>query len=129
LARPSLIVIPAMVAVTPPLISKTRLALLPLMVRRLAPGPSMVRSSVMLSSPLVRAMVPVVAKLIASAPGLALAAATAPRSESGPPSRRLSTVKVLGRQRSSRTSTRGRLVGRREGRQTPATDGRDFRDF
>src|SRR5262245_11473351 len=57
LARPSVIVIPAMVTVTPPLMSKTRLVLLPLMVRRLAPGPSISRLLVIANSPLVSAMV------------------------------------------------------------------------
>ena len=41
-----------------PLTLKTRLASLPLTVKRLAPGPSRIRSSVMLSSPLVKVMVP-----------------------------------------------------------------------
>src|SRR5262245_61964319 len=65
----------------------------------------------MSSWPLVRVMVPVVAKSIASAPGLALAASTAARSEPAPLSARLRTVKVLGTVRSSRGSTL-RRVGR-----------------
>src|SRR5262245_14769786 len=101
----------------------------PLTVRALAPGPLIVRLSVMSNWPLVRAMVPVVAKSIASAPGLALAAATAARSEPAPLSRRLVTVKVLGRQRSPRASTpsRGAACRRRECRLV-VTDGRDFGD-
>src|SRR5262249_44362313 len=51
-----------------------------------------------------------VAKSIASAPGLALAAATAARSDPAPLSRRLVTVKALGRLRSSRGSTWSRLA-------------------
>src|SRR5579885_645190 len=88
---------------------KTRLAWLPLTVRLLRPGPLMVKLSVMSSSPLVRVMVPVVAKVITSAPGLALAALTAARSEPVPVSRRLVTVKVLGSARSSRASGCGRI--------------------
>src|SRR5262249_60205994 len=42
LARPSVIVIPAMVTVTPPLMSKRRLAWVPLTGRWFAPGPSSV---------------------------------------------------------------------------------------
>src|SRR3954468_18854484 len=64
----------------------------PLTVRALTPGPLIVRLPVMDSWPLVRVMVPVVAKSIASGPGLALAEATAARSELGPASRRLVTV-------------------------------------
>src|SRR5262245_125451 len=89
----------------------------------------MLTLSVRSSSPLVRAMVPVVAKSIVSAPGLALEAETASRSEPAPVSRRLVTVKVLGRQRSSRASTPSRGVRGRWGeRRNVATDGRDFRD-
>jgi hypothetical protein len=47
-----------MVTVTPPLMENTRLAWLPLTASWSAPGPSMSRSSVMLSWPLVRTMVP-----------------------------------------------------------------------
>src|SRR5262245_31190379 len=60
--------------------------------------------------PLVSAMAPVVAKSMESVPGLALAAATASRSEPSPLSSRLVTVKVLGSERSSRTSSRNRWV-------------------
>jgi hypothetical protein len=80
----------------------------PLTVRASTPGPLIVRPSVMSNAPLVRVMVPVVAKSIASGPGLALAAATAVRSEAGPLSRRLVTVKVLSSERTSRASRFGR---------------------
>src|SRR5262245_56956141 len=95
-------------SVAPPLTLKTRLASLPLMDKRWAPGPSRVRSSVMLSSPLVSVMVPsraAGAKRIRSAPGLSLASRIACRSDSGPLSARLRTVKVLGTVRSASHST------------------------
>src|SRR5262249_41747018 len=109
----------AMLTVGLPASPKTRLTWLPLTVRLLTPGPLIVRLSVM-SSSLVRAMVPVVAKLITSAPGLALAAVTAARSaagrEPGPVFRRLVTVKVDGRLRSSIVSKSGRTRQRRRSR-------------
>src|SRR5262249_34955377 len=111
LARPSVIVIPAMVTVTPPLISKMRLASLPLTVSWFAPGPSMSRFLVMASSPLVSVMVwprRLGAKLMVSP---LWAAAISPRSEPSPAtpvSRLLVTVSVLGTQRSSRASRCGR---------------------
>ena len=46
-----------MVTVSPPLMSKTRFALLPLMASKLAPGPSMSRLLLNASSPLVSVMV------------------------------------------------------------------------
>jgi hypothetical protein len=61
---------------------------------------------------------------------LVLAAVTASRREPEPLSRRFVTVKVLGRQRSSRDSTASRGVRGRQGeRRNVATDGRDFRDL
>src|SRR5262249_57085929 len=86
----------AIVTVRLPAIPKPRLTPSPLTVRALAPGPLIVRLSVMSNWPLVRPTVPVTAKSIVSAPGLALAATTAARSEPAPLSRRLSTAKVLG---------------------------------
>src|SRR5436305_1181412 len=87
-------------------------AWLPVKVSWLAPGPLIVRSSVMLNSPLalVRVMVPFnpPANLMTSAPGVVLAAVIAARSEPEPLSARLVTVKVLGTVRSSSTSRRGR---------------------
>jgi len=56
-ARPWEIIRPAMVTTLPLLMSKTRLASLPLMVSWLAPGPSMSRLLVIASSPLVRVIV------------------------------------------------------------------------
>ena len=56
-AWPSAIVRPAMVTVTSPLMSKTRLASLPLMVRRFAPGPDDVQALGDSSSPIVSVMV------------------------------------------------------------------------
>ncbi len=103
-----------MLTAAPLPILKTRLASLPLTASRPAPGPSIRRSSVMLNSPLVRAMVPsraAGAKRIRSAPGLVLASRIACRSEPRPLSARLPTVKVLGTMRSSSRSTLNR-VGR-----------------
>jgi hypothetical protein len=54
----------------------------------------------------------------------------AARSEPAPLSSRLVTMKVLGRQRSSRASTPSRGVRGRWGkRRNVATDGRDFKDL
>src|SRR5207249_120992 len=106
-ARPLAIVRSSIVAsVALPLTRKTRLVLLPLTVSLFALGPLIVRSSVMLSSPLVRVMVPFnpPANWTTSAPGVVLAAVIAARSEPGSWSERLVTVKVLGRVRSSRAS-------------------------
>jgi hypothetical protein len=89
-----------------PLTWKTRVALPPLTVSWLAFRPSIVRSSVTLSSPpaLLRVMVPFnpLANWMTSAPGWVLAAVIAARSDPGPLSARLVTVKVLSRVRSSR---------------------------
>ena len=81
----------SMFTAAPLLMLKTRLASLPLTASRPAPGPSIRRSSVMPNSPLVRATVPRSpwAKAMTSAPGLALAAVIAARSEPGPLSARL----------------------------------------
>ena len=89
-----------------PLMLKTRVALLPLMVKSFSPRPWIVRSSVMLNS-LPSVMVPCKppANLIRSAPGLTLASRIACRSESRPLSARLWTVKVLRTVRSSSRST------------------------
>ena len=103
----------SMLAAAPLLMLKTRLASLPLTASRPAPGPSIRRPSVMLNSPLVRATVPRSpwAKVMTSAPGLVLAAVIAARSEPGPLSARLPTVKVLRTMRSSSCATLNR-VGR-----------------
>jgi hypothetical protein len=108
MVQPLATVRPAIKTVVSPASPKTRLTPSPLTVRALAPGPLIVTPSVISSWPLVRAIVPVTAKSITSAPGLALAAATAARSEPGPVSSRLVTVKVLGSLRSSRMSRHGR---------------------
>src|SRR5262245_51465201 len=72
----------------------------------------MLRSSVILISPLLSVTVPLrpAAKWIVSAPGVALASRTAWRREPAPPSARFRTVKLLGTVRSSRDSRRGRMV-------------------
>src|SRR5262245_21098379 len=92
-----------------PLTWKTRVVLPPLTVNLFAFGPSIVRSSVTLSS-LARVMVPLSppANLMTSAPAPALAAVIAARSEPSPPSARFVTVNVLGKARPSRASSRGR---------------------
>ena len=87
---PFLMVTPEM-ATMPPVTLKTRLALLPLMARLTAPGPAIDNSLLITSSPLVRTMVPVTLKSIVS-PGAAEAIAC--RSEPGPLSSRLVTVRV-----------------------------------
>ena len=110
---PRVMVKSSMLAAAPLLMLKTRLASLPLTASRPAPGPSIRRPSVMPNSPLVRATVPRSpwAKVMTSAPGLALAAVIAARSEPGPLSARLPTVKVLRTMRSSSCATLNR-VGR-----------------
>ena len=77
---PSLMVKPLISTVLPALIRNTRLALLPLIAKLPAPGPVMVRSSLMVSAPLVRVMVPATLKVIVSAPTAAFASAIAWRS-------------------------------------------------
>src|ERR1017187_10864101 len=68
-ALPFVIVIPLMAALPVPDRSKTRLELLPLTVKFVAPGPLIVRLLVITSSPLVSVMVPVTAKSIVSPGG------------------------------------------------------------
>jgi hypothetical protein len=87
---PLVIVRPEMVAVTLEIL-KTRLALLPLMVSWLAPGPLIVSVLLITSSPLIRVMVPVTEKLIVSPE---LASITAWRREPAPESFKLVTVIV-----------------------------------
>src|SRR5262245_65970845 len=120
---PSRIVSPAMVTVAPPLMLKIRLCWLPLTASRSAPGPSMVRASVMLNWPLVRGIVPFSpsAKAVVSAPGWALASRTAWRNEPSPLSARFRTVKVLGKARPSSSSRRGTNL-RRDDRRFPLVD-------
>src|SRR5262245_40718684 len=117
-ARPSTMLRWARVAVVPLPMEKTRLTPLPLTVKWPAVGPWTVTASVAANSPPVRAMVPASPgwKSTTSAPGWALAAAIAARSEPAPASARLRTVKVLGRLRSSSASSRGRRPGGRERR-------------
>src|SRR5262249_56731501 len=94
---------------------KTRLAPLPLTASLFAPSPSMSRFVVIANCPLVRVIVcplRLLAKLIVSP---LLATAMAARSEPGPLSRLFRTVRVLGSQRSSRASSRGRNVARLPG--------------
>lgn len=91
-AFPLLIVRVPIVTFTPRM-WKMREALLPLMVRRGAPGPRMTSLSVMSSSPVVSVMVPVTLKVITSAPGFAFASKMACLNDPGPLSFRLVTVK------------------------------------
>src|SRR5262245_52631832 len=135
LASPLVIVRLAMLTLLA-MTSKTRAAWLPLTVNRLAPGPLMVTLSVMRNSPLVRVMVPrtLVANAMVSGPGLLLAWPTAQRREPGLVlSRRSVTVKVLGRVRSSRASSRrtvrrGKAIALRPGHRCDALACRS-RDF
>ena len=131
-ARPWVTVRSSMLTATPLLIWKTRLASLPLTASRSAPGPSMVRSSVMLSWPPVSAMVPsraAGAKRIRSAPGALLAVVIASRSDPGPLSRKFKTEKVLSRRRSSSASRHSREAGerRRVGRRRVEVEVRDLK--
>lgn len=73
---------------------KTREALLPLTVSRDEPGPMMIRSSVISSSPVVSVIVPVTVKVIMSRPGFAFESKMACLSEFGPLSFRLVTVRL-----------------------------------
>ena len=131
LARPFVIVIPAMVEVTPALMSKTRLAWLPLTVSCFAPGPSMSRLLVMASSPPVSVMVwprRLGEKLMVSP---LWAAAISPRSEPSPRapvSRLLVTVKVLGIVRSSSASRCNRAALDPGVRPAEMPEGRDLRE-
>src|SRR5947209_11004237 len=112
-ARPSVIVRPSIATVSPSLMLNTRFLSLPLMARRLAPGPSMSRLLSIVSWSLVSTMVWPArpgAKTIRS-PLLALVIRS--RSEPAPLSRLFRTVRVLGTVRSSRVSSRGTNDGRR----------------
>ena len=112
---PRVTVSPSISTAAPALIRKTRLRSLPLTASRFAPGPSIRTSSVMRSSPLVRATVPrsPCAKSTTSAPGLVLAAVTAARSDPAPASARFQTVKVAGTVRSSSGRTPSRAAAAR----------------
>src|SRR5262249_44879739 len=105
-ALPPAIVSPERDTVSPASTWKTRERLPPLTVSLAAPGPSIFRSSVMSISPLVRAMVPVSPSLktMVSAPGWALAWATAARSEPSPLSAKVVTSKTDGTMRPSSDS-------------------------
>jgi len=93
---PSATVTSPTLSVTPAPTSKTRLAWLPLMVRFAAPGPLIVRSSVTVSWPLVRVIVPLTPNVMTSTVGagspagqastiaLVFAASIASRSEQSP---------------------------------------------
>src|SRR5262245_27302084 len=109
-ALPPAIVRPEMDTVSPASTWKTRERLLPLTVSLAAPGPVIARSPVMSSSPPVRAMVPVSPawKSMTSAPGWALARATAARSEPAPLSARVVTWNVDGTMRASSDSSPSR---------------------
>src|SRR5262245_3570867 len=113
---PLAMVRPAMVTFALLLMSKIRLALLPLTVIWLAPGPLMVMLLVRFSWPLRSVMVPCRpgAKSM-TAPVVASAAWTAARNEPGPLSWRLDTTRggALSSVRSSSASRRGRKRGSR----------------
>jgi len=79
---------------TVPSTSMGRHRLLPEIVRFDAPGPSMVRSSVIFGVLLASVMVPVTEKLIVSAPAVAFAWLIASRSDPAPESARVVTEKV-----------------------------------
>src|SRR5262249_52049895 len=100
-ALPPAIVRPERDTVSPASTLKTRERLLPLTVSLSAPGPLIFTSSVRSSWPLVRAIVPVSpsSKTMLSAPGWALAWATAARSEPAPPSARVVTWNTAGTSR------------------------------
>jgi hypothetical protein len=91
---PLLIVRSEIVTTLAPIMKKTREALLPLTVRTVAPGPKMVRLSVMSNSPVVSVIVPVTLKIITSAPGFVFESRMACLSEPNSLSFRLVTVKL-----------------------------------
>src|SRR6516162_5238821 len=100
--------------------SNTREVLLPLIVNSAAPGPVMVRLFLISSSPLVSLIVWVVwpeggGGRTKSMVSPLLATVISARKEPAPRSKRLVTVRVLGIQRLSSTSSVGRMVGRRQG--------------
>src|SRR5262245_56209712 len=106
-ADPWVMVRPARVTVSLLLMSKTRLASLPLTAKRLAPGPSMSRFLLIASSPLVSVIVwPLrlgAKRMVSPLRALVIAA----RSDPWPLSRLFSTVRVLRTVRSSRPSSLG----------------------
>ena len=115
-ATPLLIVRPLRVTeLVPVATSNTREWPPPLIVSSPAPGPAMVKSWLMSSSPLVSVMVwpfRLGAKTMVSP---LWAAAMSARKEPAPLSRRLLTVSVLGTQRASSVSSVGRKMGRLRG--------------
>src|SRR5262245_33765087 len=127
-ALPPAIVRPEMDTASPASTLKTRERLLPLTVSLAAPGPVIARSPVMSSSPPVRAIVPVSpeSKAMVSAPGWALARATAARSEPAPLSARVGTRKVEGTMRSSSAARPGRKRFRQTSLRPVREAGRDF---
>src|SRR5262249_27943558 len=126
-ALPPAIVRPEMDIVSPASTWKTRERLLPLTVSLAAPGPLIARSPVMSNSPPVRAIVPVSpeSKAMVSAPGWALARATAARSEPGPASARVVTWKVEATMRSPSASTFGTKRSRPNGLRAVREAGQD----
>src|SRR5262249_11753654 len=105
-AWPPAIVRPEMDTASPASTWNTRERLPPLTISWSAPGPLIFRSSVMSSSPPVRAMVPISpsSKTMVSAPAWALAWPTAARSEPSPPSARVVTWNAAGTTRASSDS-------------------------
>jgi hypothetical protein len=108
-ALPPAIVRPEIFTVSPASTLKIREVLLPLTVSLSAPGPLMARSSVMSSSPPIRAIVPVSPgwKVMVSAPAWLLAWVMTSRSEPATPSASVVTWKTVGTTRSDRHSKAG----------------------
>jgi len=107
----------SIVTAAPALTAKTLLALLPLTVRLSWPSPAMVTLLVTFSWPLVRLMVWPLRLLSKRIVSPSAAAPRTARSEPGPLSPALVTVRVLGRVRSSRAvspGTKDRGTGRRQ---------------
>ena len=99
------VVTPEMVTTLLVSIVKTRLALLPLMVRLAALGPVMLRFLLMFSCPFVRVMVPVTPKVMVSPES---ASAIVCRREPAPLSSVLVTVKISGKPDPTSNPSRGR---------------------
>src|ERR1700752_4371269 len=96
-----------------PLVLKTRLALLPLMMKLALPGPTIVTASVMFNSPVVNVSVPVTPgkKLIVSGPAKLFALVIAARNELSPLSKVLVTVNTAGTVRVSSACRDNRARG------------------